>query len=740
MTKKPRYIVIVLVLSLCGCTAAMPRPERFSVKMDHVKNSVTDVVVTNESGSAQRNVPVTFALPFVVGDVPTGASLVARLPDGTMLPTQLDRKAAHPDGSLRHGIITVVLPKLKGGQSETLVLARVPAPPAKPARIADLPAEFNAAVRASVNGSTYSTSVRELLKAGHAKTWLAGPLVTAWIVDGPLKDAKGNVNPYLAAQFAIRYYPGEGSVRVSITVENDWTYVPKPHAFIYNVQLLVGSRQVYAKDHLVQYPQTRWRKVFWWGAQPETYVQFNLAYLKATHTIPNYDPNLEVPSSALAHMAEELAASNTGPGGVGFVDKHMPATGGRGDIGPLPRWTALYLLSMDRRAWLATKKIADLSGSWPIHYRDRTTGLPLSLARHPRASAHPLLKGKHKYSVPKIHWLKRVPKSNLKPNAAHEPSFAFVPYLLTGDYYYLEELQFWAVYNCLETSPSYRGFGKGLLKWTQVRAQAWSLRTLAQTAYITPDDHPMKAYWVNQLNNNLEYYDEAYARNPDANRLHILVHREPYNHGRGIAPWQNDFFTWAIGYVAQLGYQKADPMWRWQAQFPVSRMIAPGYCYVYATIYQLNIRDERGKPIYDSLAKAYDESVPARIRDDECGSAAMARALGQRYRPGDLYGYPWSPQGYPANLQPALASAVDAGIPGAAAAWKLFMKRPTKPNYSAYPNWDIVPRKSEAAANSSAAGEQNRLRPFRRNSAGGFPGRANGRDWETVPGIRHETG
>jgi hypothetical protein len=57
-----------------------------------------------------------------------------------------------------------------------------------------------------------------------------------------------------------------------------------------------------------------------------------------------------------------------------------------------------------------------------------------------------------------------------------------------------------------------------------------------------------------------------------------------------------------------------------------------------------------------------------------------------------MYGYPWSPQGFPSNMQPALASAVDQGVPHAKEAWRIFMQRTTKPNYSGYPNWDIVPR------------------------------------------------
>lgn len=422
--------IVVLTAAMIGCTAAKPEPARLAAKVDQVPKGVTAVVVTNESGEVKTDIPVTFALPFVAGDVPADQTLVAKLADGTVLPTQVDRKAVNADGSLRHGIITIVLPKLGDGDKRTVVLALGKQPRhAKPASVADLPPDFDATVNVSLDGKQYSASARDLLQAGHVKTWLAGPLVSEWIVRGPLKSRSGDDNRHLAVQFAIRYYRGANAVRVSTVVENDWTYIPDPRALAYDVDLRVGGRQVYAKQHLIQYAQTRWRKVCWWGRKPSTYVQFNLAYLKATYTIPNYDPDLRIPERRLAKIAKRLARSNTEPGGVAFVHKAMPSAGGRGDIGPLPRWTVLYLASMDRRAWQATRTIADLSGSWPIHYRDRETDLPLSLAKHPRASAHYLLKGDHDYSIPKIQKRpKGIPRTDLKPNTAHEPSLAFVPY------------------------------------------------------------------------------------------------------------------------------------------------------------------------------------------------------------------------------------------------------------------------------------------------------------------------
>ena len=96
------------------------------------------------------------------------------------------------------------------------------------------------------------------------------------------------------------------------------------------------------------------------------------------------------------------------------------------------------------------------------------------------------------------------------PDDAHQPSLAFVPYLVTGDYYYLEELHFWANWNMILAKPDLRQFDKGLLGWSQVRAQAWSLRTLGHAAFITPDDHPLKSYFVTRVENNINHYTMYY--------------------------------------------------------------------------------------------------------------------------------------------------------------------------------------------------------------------------------------
>ena len=101
-------------------------------------------------------------------------------------------------------------------------------------------------------------------------------------------------------------------------------------------------------------------------------------------------------------------------------------------------------------------------------------------------STHMNLAKKGPLPVPRFAGNKNTLATPYKNDTAHQPSLAYLPYLLTGEYYFLEELHFWATSNSLETDPGNRGYEKGLIHWQQVRGQAWSLRTLGHAAYITP--------------------------------------------------------------------------------------------------------------------------------------------------------------------------------------------------------------------------------------------------------------
>ena len=675
-------------------------------------STITDVAIESTSSTNQTQVPISFGQVFAVADLAAGAMLTAHTSDGAVLPLQVDVKASHPDGSIRHAIVSTILPKLAAGKTETIVLTRSPSPssnsaPSAPPSLSPvvtpehlLASGFDAQVRILLEGKVYTADARPSLANGNASNWLAGPIVSEWLMTVPLRNAQGVAHPHLHVRYAIRDYAGAHATRVDISVENDWAYQPALQNFTYDVLIDIGGKNVYAQSDLVHYHHARWRKTFWWQSAPQINVRQNSAYLIASKAVPNYDQNIRISELTLRAMAADWHGSKTEPMGPGAAYAAMPTTGGRPDIGLIPGWGVIHLLSMDRRAREVSLGTADLAGSWSIHYRDAKTDRPVSLEDYPYMTL---------LGTPSDAINPQTKKSELFPpcapcsnpniaDAAHAPAFNYLPYLLTGDYYQLEELQFWAMWNSFRSNPGYRGTRLGLVHRAQVRDQAWSLRNIADAAYITPDHDKLKAPLMRLVENNLRWYNAAYSNNPDANSLGINVDNAiEYNNGLGIAPWMDDFFTAAVGHMVEQGFSDAQPLLRYKARFPVSRMTQPGFCWIFGALYSINVRSTPNAPLFSRIDQTYASSLQAnyptqasRLDGLSCGSQAMADEL--KLHVGEMTGYAPVVTGFPANMQPALAYSVDSGIADAAKAWSIFKQRAQQPDYGSGPQFAIVPR------------------------------------------------
>jgi hypothetical protein len=644
--------------------------------------SITDVRFQN-TGAAQANVPVTFGQVFAAGDMKKSDVLVGKL-DGATVPLQVDVKATHADGSVRHAIISAIVPKLAAGATGTMALntgGAVPAGSAAPAEL--LGTGFTASTSATIAGVKYSASADQLLKAGAKATWLAGAVANEWHVSAPLTTAAGAAHPHLQARFAIRYYTAVKKARVDVTIENAWAYEPGPQNFTYDADVTVGGKSVYSKAGLTHYHHARWRKVFWYGDAPAVNVQSNVPYLISSRAVPNYDQSTKPAETVLASMLRAIE-----PMGIGMATAYMPTTGAHSDIGILPQWQAAYVLSMDARARDATLSTADGAGSFPMHYRDRVTDRPVALVNHPRMTIAGRTTDAGADAFPGCAGDCTTPYT---PDTAHQPSLAYLPYLITGDYFYLEEMQFWGMYDAFNDNPNYRGFEKGLVIPGQLRGQAWALRTIAQAAYLTPDADPLKDDFVTFVDNNLDWYNATYAQNPIASKLGVMTHSYSMHDDVNVAPWMDDFFTSAAGYAVDLGFEKAKPLLLWKAQFPVGRMTAPGVCWLDGAVYDYKVRDSANSPLYATFAQAYAQTV---------GAARSASACPPI---GDMANISEGTMGYPSNMQPGLAYAVDSGFPGAKAAWTLFANRTVRPDYSLGPQFNIVPRDFVAVITTPAA-------------------------------------
>ena len=678
---------------------------------------ITDFKIQN-TGSAQTSVPFTIGQIIAPGQMHSTEGLAATLPDGAAVRLQSDIKALHADGSVRHVIISGVLPSLPAGATQTLRLVKSSPSERGAESLQSLASSgLSGRVAITLDGVQYTASLADALADATPETWLSGPVANEWLLDAPLKSSTGAIHPLLTTRFYVRWYSGlTRQARIDVVVENVKTFTSGARNLTYDVDVEIAGRSVYSKRALTHYHHARWHKAAWWDAsrEPALNVQHNGAYLMASKAVSNYDASITPSETALSNLGRQITAANTGPMTIGPLIPYMPTSGGRPDIGPLPSWSVMYLLSMDQRARNAMMAAADGSGSWSIHYRDERTGYPVRTdnAANSSISTHGNLVDQGPLPVPRCaNGDNRLCQTPFEEDTAHQPSLAYLPYLVTGDYYYLEETQFWAASNPLATAPGNSGNGLGLVRWQQLRGQAWSLRTLAHAAYITPDSHPLKGYFNAQLDNNLEFYNAVYVvGNP--NNLGMYDGSGPAAFTIDVsAPWQDDFLTWSFGYMSELGYSKATPILRWKAKYPVGRM-GPEYCWIQGAAYALQMRGADGRVFnsFDSLYRANfggatlfnDNSQPfthprgLRFIDQPCGSQAQADFLGLAngfgWAVGRMAGYADSTVGYPANMQPALAVSATTGIPNASQAWTTFANRASKPDYRQEPQWAIVPR------------------------------------------------
>ena len=181
---------------------------------------VTKVTLRPPAGQPLKDVPVTFGQVFKKGDIQQGV-----LPSAPRVSVQADVKRKYDDGSVRFAVISLWVPDLDGELPVMLrdgVREQLATP--VPVQAADLlKTDFDATVTLKFpDGTERSASARQLLKAAgaEAKTWLSGPVVTEWLLDGTLNGPDGQADPDLRVQFHVRAYAGCKAVRVSVVVEN----------------------------------------------------------------------------------------------------------------------------------------------------------------------------------------------------------------------------------------------------------------------------------------------------------------------------------------------------------------------------------------------------------------------------------------------------------------------------------------------------------------------------------------
>src|SRR5712691_2868189 len=468
------------------------------------------------------------------------------------LQTQTDVKNRWPDGSIRFAILTVNVPTSGNYAINPATIATGSFMPFVPA----------AAVNLTIAGETFSAV---LPATPSTDLWLSGPLLyEGRSLIAPISSADGAPHPFLRVNFDTRVY-NDGAARVDVSVENVLDKVGAT-TVTYDATISVSGQTVFTKTGVQHFYLTRWRKVFEVNPSPFASVTPDTTPFNQSGALPPYSSIVANQVSTPTGVAFDILRA-------GGLDPIMSDHSGRAELAPLPDWTARYLVhkNLTQRSYVLAN--GDLSGSLPIHMREaeNSSWSGLGTERLVSIDQRPRLWLDERAQAANWDYIKGTPlpmreygtdiagpgQSGLLPDNAHQPSIAYVPYLLTGDRYYAEEMAFWANYAMVRTYPAdgLRG-SQGILQNNEVRGYGWALRNLADAAAYYPDSSAaVKAYLSEKVLNNLRWLDNyVYSQDPIAKPFQILWTNRRPDGAQYISLWEQTYLAYGIGRANQQGF------------------------------------------------------------------------------------------------------------------------------------------------------------------------------------------
>jgi hypothetical protein len=278
----------------------------------------------------------------------------------------------------------------------------------------------------------------------------------------------------------------------------------------------------------------------------------------------------------------------------------------------------------------------------------------------------------------------------------HAPSEGYLAYLMTGDYWHYETMEFNAALNYLALNIG-RGTGLNKLLTSQTRGTGWNLRTLTQFDAVCPTSDAVCSDYQTLLANNMTQWLTVTGTLPPPSLGNIYEYDDPYGNGQ-VAPWQQHFWIQSVGAGSDLEpltsmttyNQVRDFIYKW----PIGILgDSSGFYFTYASMYNTKVTPaSSGLSItgfYPTWKQAWDGNIAA--------GYIVSPAFNNVLQGGSASAPSAAASGYWGNLMPAISYAVDHGATGASAAW---LRLTGATNWSAVdssgfddlPTFGIVPR------------------------------------------------
>jgi len=667
------------------------------------------ISIVDLTGSTQTGRPFSISRVFAQGEI---SSYAQPFINGLAAAAwQCDRKTTWSDGSLRHAIIsfratinagTSIRVDFRGNVNpcSTGSLAACNSAALDQAGMLNFdagggPGSWGAVLEAT-QGTTRTASARSMIANGHWSYWLRGPVATQVIVEDASASRQYDfgwsctancTGTYSSAtwsddityrslhpRFVATFYPGWAGVRVQPMIENHWTMQLQDQSYALVVKRgPTGGITVSSIAVFPHYAMTRRAKGLdlWDGAAPGAVkTDFNLPYLVYSKAVPPYDTE-RVVGCCGAQTGGGLEKANHDSKNCAFngpcqFQLGFGTTGGRPELGLLPRWDARYLYTFTPEMETLMRDNADVSTWIPIHLRESETGrFYVDLDGDGAASddgvaalGRPVsIDGRRgfvsrgfSFGTTSDRLTPIVPLSSAhgwSVDLAHQAAFSFAAYLVTGELYYLEELYYWAAYNLAHSNNGTCDFCRhddwGYLNESsaQVRGMGWGLRNVGTAAFFAPDGSPEQVYYRQKLQYNAavregfagitngQFYDPAassrwswgrntvafgknnpfyYLGRPNAIATEASVDSTKACSVNGL--FQHHFQMLSNAWILEMGFSEFSKLVEANARIPILQVRDPGFDPYLAAAYMLPVTRNDGacsgaEEYFTSIAEVY---------------------------------------------------------------------------------------------------------------------------------------
>lgn len=594
--------------------------------------------------------PWTCAQPLRQGDVPSGQVLTA---SGETMHCHVESR--WPDGSARVAVLAGVS-SFTANSPKTLVLSASPAPGG--AAISRTAFFSTHSPNASVTYGAYGTV--SLSDATFVRERYAGPNAAEWHFRANFPS-----DSHLQAWFYVTAW-SNGRYRVAVRVENgrDWNTSPGTKSDVATVTI-AGVQRFSGSVSMKLFEA--WDVVAYDGTQPVVRPRHDMTYFRSTRLVPNI--RLVSPSATMLNGL----TTNYSPMSIPNLTASMGAGGYDQTIGLTTRADAAYISSDgDSRAYDAMVAGGRGASSYPIARRESSTGRPA------RLSVMGNLQSPDGYANY---------EGTYQMKSTHMPALGYVPYLVTGEWQFLETCQscanaVWYMGNLGSLSGGTGGTYRRI--YNEVRGIAWTVRQAAMSAAINPTSDAVgtqHATWLSQ-NVTIGWYPYYSGIN------HATGIFEGYNGdaesptpaGIQLQPWMQDFCAMSFGIASDLqvltGTAQTQLVWMrdYTYRVPVGRLGASdGTAFDYrqaaqyvCTFGPTETPGEFGYPLsayYATWKLIFDATVGAGYAVNPASLAGTALRGAYIDQPSSVI------EAYWANIQPAISYAVTHGASGALAAW-----------------------------------------------------------------------